>query len=99
VNWFEQLDWLSKNVPDSQNMVLTELIMQGSTGGGTMNLRALLKNSSLVSNLEETLRDGQHDIKPGDKSEVRNNPLYGFQYNFSVSLKNEQTPPKKTPEK
>lgn len=88
INWFEQLDWLSSNVPGAQEMMLTELALT-TNNGGIMSLRSLLKDSSVVSPMEEKLRDGHHEIKPGDKGEVKGNPRYGFQYVFSILYKNE----------
>jgi cell division ATPase FtsA len=86
INWFEQIDWLSKNVPASQEMMLTELTLTANSGG-TMNLRSLLKDSAVVSPVEEKLRDEHHEIKAGDKGEVKGNPQYKFQYNFSILYK------------
>lgn len=85
VNWFEQLVWLSRQAPSAQELVLNELTMTANNGG-TMALKSLLKDSSIVSPMEERLRDEHHDLKTGEKGEVRGNPNYAFRYNLSIVL-------------
>ncbi|MDR0608563.1 MAG: pilus assembly protein PilM [Planctomycetaceae bacterium] len=85
VDWFEQLDWLSRKMPGAQEMILTELTFSANNGG-SMNLRSLLKDFSVVSPMEEQLRDEKHVIKPGEKGTSSGNPQYGFRYDLSVFL-------------
>ncbi|MDR3197837.1 MAG: hypothetical protein LBU34_08230 [Planctomycetaceae bacterium] len=88
VDWFEQLDWLSRKMPEAQEMILTELTFSANNGG-SMNLRSLLKDFSVVSPMEEQLRDAEHVIKPGEKGTGSGNPQYGFRYDLSVFLSKE----------
>ncbi|MDR2705598.1 MAG: hypothetical protein LBC02_07445 [Planctomycetaceae bacterium] len=88
VDWFEQLDWLSRKMPEAQEMILTELTFNANNGG-SMNLRSLLKDFSVVSPMEEQLRDEKHVIKPGEKGTSSGNPQYGFRYDLSVFLSKE----------
>ncbi|MDR2115191.1 MAG: hypothetical protein LBP87_02300 [Planctomycetaceae bacterium] len=88
VDWFEQLDWLSRKMPKSQEMILTELTFSANNGG-SMNLRSLLKDFSVVSPMEEQLRDDKHVIKPGEKGTSSGNSQYGFRYDLSIFLSKE----------
>lgn len=88
VNWFEQLGWLSRNAPDSRDMILNEIVLNANHGG-SMGLKTLVRNSSIVSPMEERLRDDHHDVKSSEKGEVKGNPLYGFRFNLSVFLSKE----------
>ncbi|MDR0338101.1 MAG: pilus assembly protein PilM [Planctomycetaceae bacterium] len=88
VNWFEQLDWLSRKMPTAQEMILTELTFSANSGG-SMNLRSLLKDFSVVSPMEEQLRDENHVIKPGEKGASGGNPQYSFRYDLSIFLSKE----------
>ncbi|MDR0703479.1 MAG: hypothetical protein LBF88_00670 [Planctomycetaceae bacterium] len=104
VDWFEQLDWLSRKMPTAQQMILTELVFSANNGG-SMNLRSLLKDFSVVSPMEEQLRDEKHVIKPGEKGTSSGNPQYGFRYDLSVFLSKEsadaftkETQPKEQPQ-
>lgn len=85
VNWFEQLAWLSRKSPEAKDMILTDLIMSANQGG-SMALKSLVRDSSIVSPMEERLRDEKHDVRAGEKGEFKGNPLYGFRYNLSVFL-------------
>jgi hypothetical protein len=88
VDWFEQLDWLSRKMPAAQEMILTELTF-AANNGGSMNLRSLLKDFAVVSPMEEQLRDEKHVIKPGEKGTSSGNPQYGFRYDLSIFLSKE----------
>jgi Tfp pilus assembly protein PilN len=102
VDWFEQLDWLSRKMPGAQEMILTELTFSANNGG-SMNLRSLLKDFSVVSPMEEQLRDEKHVIKPGEKGEQAGNKQYSFRYDLSIFLSKEsaaaakEAPPEEQP--
>ncbi|GHT36243.1 hypothetical protein FACS189427_07490 [Planctomycetales bacterium] len=85
INWFEELGWLSKKVPDARDMIVTELTL-GANRGGSMTLKTLVKDSSVVSPMEERLRDDKHEVKTGEKGEVKGNPLYGFRFDLSIAM-------------
>lgn len=85
VNWFEQLGWLSRQAPPARDMMLTDLMFSANQRG-SMTLKSLVRKSSIVSPMEESLREGDHDIKTAEKAEVKGNPFYGFRFNLSVLL-------------
>ncbi len=89
VDWFAQLDWLSRKAPPAQEMILTELTLSADDAG-SMRLKSLLKDASIVSPMEEQLREGNHDIKTGEKRENSSaGSAYGFLYDLTVSLSSE----------
>ncbi len=85
VNWFEQLDWLSRKAPGSQEMILNDLIISANNGG-SMSLKTLVKDSSVISPMEENLRDDKHAVRTAEKAEVKGSGRYGFRFNLSVFL-------------
>ncbi len=92
VDWFAQLDWLSRSAPGAQDMILTELTLSADNAG-SMRMKSFLKDASVVSPMEERLREGAHDIQTGEKRESVSNVLghgYGFLYDLTVSLSREK---------
>ncbi len=88
VDWFAELDWLSRKAPGAQEMILTDLTLQADNAG-SMLIKSLLKDASVVAPMEDRLREGNHAIKTGEKRESISNtvsPMYGFLYNLTVSL-------------
>ncbi|MDR0392132.1 MAG: hypothetical protein LBH59_09510 [Planctomycetaceae bacterium] len=85
IDWFEQLGWLSRNAPNSRDMMLTTLILS-ATQGGSMNFTSLVRDSSIVSPMEEKFRTDNHDVKTGEKSETRSNSQYRYQVTLWVYL-------------
>jgi len=85
VNWFEQLDWLSRNVPGPRDMILNDLTLSANSGG-SMTLKTLVKDSSIFAPMEEKLRDDGHLVKPGEKGEQKGSPFYSYRYNLSIFL-------------
>jgi hypothetical protein len=66
-------------------MIVTELTL-GANRGGSMTLKTLVRDSSVVSPMEERLRDDKHEVKTGEKGEVKGNPLYGFRFDLSIAM-------------
>ncbi|GHT16507.1 hypothetical protein FACS1894189_0340 [Planctomycetales bacterium] len=85
VDWFAQLDWLSRNAPDAQDMMVSEL-MFNANNGGVMTLKSQLRDSSVASPMEEHFRDANHVIKTGERGEAKDNPRYRFRYSFSILM-------------
>ena len=85
VNWFEQLEWLSRNSPGSRDMILNKLTLTANKGG-SMTLETLVKDSSVFAPMEEKLRDDGHLIKPAEKGEQKGSPFYTYRYNLSIFL-------------
>ncbi|MDR1052789.1 MAG: hypothetical protein LBL39_01285 [Planctomycetaceae bacterium] len=95
IDWFEQLGWLSRNAPKSQDMMLTTLTLdapQKKSGSKVlMNFTAVVRDSSIVSPMEENFRTENHDVRTGDKSETRDNSQYRYQVVLGVYLKEPNT--------
>ena len=86
IDWFGELGWLSKTAPNSRDMIVTELTL-GANRGGQMGLKTLVRDSSVVSPMEERFRDDKHDVKTGEKGEVKGgNPMYGFRFDLSIGV-------------
>ena len=85
VNWFEQLEWLSRNVPGSREMILNDLTLSANSGG-TMTLKTHVRDSSVFAPMEEKLRDDGHLVRPGEKGEQRGASQYGYRYDLSIAL-------------
>ena len=85
VNWFEQIEWLSRSVPGPRDMILNDLTLSANNGGSMM-LKTLVKDSSIFAPMEEKLRDANHLVKPGEKGEQKGNALYSYRYNLSIFL-------------
>jgi hypothetical protein len=85
VNWFEQLDWLSRNVPGSRDVILSDLNISANNGG-SMTLKTLVRDSSIFAPMEAKLRDEKHLVKPGEKGEQKGSPFYSYRYNLSIFL-------------
>ncbi|MDR1485260.1 MAG: hypothetical protein LBT09_10610 [Planctomycetaceae bacterium] len=85
IDWFEQLGWLSRNAPSSREMMLTSLTLS-AVQGGSMQFTSLVRDSSIVSPMEEKFRSDNHDVKTGEKSETRSNSHYRYQVTLWVYL-------------
>jgi hypothetical protein len=87
IDWFEQLAWLSRNAPESRDMMITALTLSVKAGqGGSMNFTSLARNSSIVSPMEEKFRADNHDVKTGEKSEKTGNSQYRYQVTLWIYL-------------
>ena len=85
VNWFEQLEWLSRTALPAQNMQVKDLALT-SAGGGKISFLSLLQDASMLSSIEERFRDSGHILQTGQRGTVSGNSRYGFQCNLSISL-------------
>ncbi len=85
INWFEQLDWLSRKLPGAKEMILNDLTISANSGG-SMTLKTLVQDSSVLALMEGRLRDEKHLVKPGEMGEQKGSHLYGIRYNLSVFL-------------
>ncbi len=86
VNWFEELDWLARNAPDARDMMVTNMPISAANGGG-MTLDTLLRDSSVVTKIDETLSDAQHLLQAGELRENTSaSSPYRYSYNFSIRL-------------
>ncbi|MDR1291268.1 MAG: hypothetical protein LBK06_08705 [Planctomycetaceae bacterium] len=91
IDWFEQLGWLSRNAPKSQDMMLTALTLAApkkkSGSKVLMDLTAVVRDSSIVPPMEENFRTENHDVRTGDKSEMHDNSQYRYQVILGIYLK------------
>ncbi|MDR1477610.1 MAG: hypothetical protein LBJ00_01575 [Planctomycetaceae bacterium] len=85
IDWFGQIGWLCRNAPKSQDMMLTTLTL-AATQGGSMSFTSLVRDSSIVSPMEEKFRSDNHDVRTGDKSEIYNNQRYRYQVMLWIYL-------------
>jgi len=85
VNWFEQLEWLSRNALPSQDMMARNLVLN-SANGGTIRFTSLLRNQSMLPTMEEGLRDTNHDPRARDLRPESGASQYGFQCDLTISL-------------
>ena len=85
VNWFEQLEWLSRNALPAQDMMVRNLVLN-SASGGTMSFVALLRDQSMLAEMEERLRDTNHDPRARDLRPETGTSRYGFQSNLTITL-------------
>ena len=83
INWFEQLEWLSRNAMPAQDMMARNLVFS-STNGGSITFAALLRNQAMLATMEEGLRGTNHDPRARDLR--GGTPRYGFQANLTITL-------------
>ena len=86
VNWFEQLEWLSRSSLRSEDMMVRGLSFN-STNGGTISFASLIRNQSLQASMEEGLRDRVHDPRVSNPRPNSQGPArYGYQSTVTISL-------------
>jgi hypothetical protein len=85
VNWFEQLDWLSRCALPSQDMRIKDLEFS-SANGGTIRFTSHLRDMSVLLSMEEHFRDEHHFLQTLTRNEVNDNSRYHFRCNLSISL-------------
>ena len=99
VNWFEQLEWLSRSALPAQDMMVRNLVFN-SANRGSMNFVTLLRNQTLLAAMEEGLRDTNHDPRVSNLRPETGTSRYGFQCTLTISLSRETentTSPVRTP--
>lgn len=80
VNWFEQLNWMSRNALHAQDMMVRDLNFS-STNGGMITFSALLRDQTVLANMVDQFRDSNHALQTGARG-----PETGSQYNFKCTL-------------
>ena len=88
INWFEQLEWLSRNALPSQDMMISDLIFN-STNGGTIRFKSLIREQTMFPSMEARFRDSNHDLRGGTRRPETGNSRYGFQSDLTISLSND----------
>ena len=85
VNWFEQLEWLSRSALPAQDMMVRNLVFN-SANRGSMTFGTLLRNQTLLAAMEEGLRDTNHNPRVSNLRPERGTSRYGFQCTVNISL-------------
>jgi hypothetical protein len=85
VNWFEQLEWLSRNALSSQDMMIRNLTLS-SASGGTLIFDSLLRDQSRLPLMEERLRDSAHALQMGQLGPESGNSRYSYRGNVTIRL-------------
>ena len=91
VNWFKQLEWLSRNALPAQDMMAQKLSLN-STNGGSITFVSLLRDISVLAPMEAGLRDATHDPRAKDPSPEQGNSRYGYKCNMTILLSPEANP-------
>jgi hypothetical protein len=85
VDWFQQLGWLSEKALPSQDMMIRSLEF-ASANKGTIRFTALLRDQSLVSQMEEGFRDSSHVPQPGNINAETGNSRYRSRRDMVIRL-------------
>ncbi|MDR0327905.1 MAG: pilus assembly protein PilM [Planctomycetaceae bacterium] len=96
VDWFQQLGWLSEKALPSQDMMIRGLEFS-SASKGTIRFTALLRDPSLVSQMEEGFRDSLHVPQPGNiNAEPPGNSRYRSRRDMIIRLSKTSVLPVRT---
>ena len=85
VNWFEQLNWMSKNAPTAQDMMARDLVFS-ATNGGTVTFTSLLREQTVLASMVDQFRDTDHAIQAGARGPETGNSRYNFRCALTISL-------------
>ena len=97
VNWFEQLEWLSRGALRSEDMMVRNLALN-SASGGSITFMSLIRNPSLQASMEEGLRDTIHDPRARDPRPNSQGPTrYGYQSTVTITLHKDSGPAPQPP--
>lgn len=96
IAWFEELDWLSRGLPDAKDVVFTSMTMRANKGEATFSIPALAKNADVVSSLEDLLTDAQHQISMENLTENQNNARYPLRFQMTLQTTHSATKTPKT---
>jgi len=91
VNWFEQLEWLSRNALPSQDMMVRNLVFNAAKGDA-ITFVSLLSNQSMFAAMEEKLRDTVHDPRARDLAPEQGNSRYRYRGTITISLSRSTKP-------
>ncbi len=86
IYWLGELDWLSRSLPSSEEVLLTNLLLRSGGGVGEMRLEGLTQSGTSVALVEWRLRDDRHRVIGGDKGEDRSRERYPFRFDASVLI-------------
>lgn len=93
VNWFEQLDWFSRSLPDARDTKLTALTLTTAGSGsktagvtGVIDFKGYARNGEVLGPMEEHLRDKTHLLSSGAKRVDTSEKDYGYYYEMRVYI-------------
>jgi len=95
INWLEQLEWLSNNMPRSQDVIVTTagLSLNAPVNSSpTLKFTADSRGTTIVPELEKSLRDDTHSVASPNVTETKTQP-YTHRANVTVRI---VPPPKQT---
>ena len=85
--WLDELRDLSARFPSGQDLVLQRLTMSPSRGGkANVAFQGLAREPSVVTRMEETLRDARHEIQTPRVDERVQDKSYTWNFESLVSL-------------
>ena len=85
--WLDELRDLSARFPSGQDLVLQRLTMSPSRGGkANVAFQGLAREPSVVTRMEETLRDARHEIQTPRVDERVQDKSYTWNFETLVSL-------------
>ncbi|MGL4941723.1 MAG: hypothetical protein ACRC46_00850 [Thermoguttaceae bacterium] len=99
VAWFDELEWLSRRLPDSASVVLSSMVMRSNKGVATLTIPAMAQSADIVSLLEDLLTDAKHRVEIGNLTDnpSENSRRYAIRFQMVVAPAVPVTGPKTTP--
>lgn len=94
-DWLAQMAWLSEKIPQSQDMMLTQLDIKTSMPGiASMTIKGNAKNVDTVTQTLEKMRDATHQTTTDQlSSQPSQNPAYPQQFAYAVAVTQETKTP------
>lgn len=91
VTWINELTALAEKLPDSDQLILTELGIRGGDkkGGGTITIKGNVREGSTFEKLEESLSDERHRTTT-NRSEETNNSRYPWKLDATMDVQPEK---------
>lgn len=85
--WLDELRELSQEFPDSKEAMLTHLRFGRHNDGGEMTLEGLVREASVVDQLEQRLRDERHAVEGRGRQQDKQRKEYSWQFKSAVVVK------------
>lgn len=85
IAWFDEIDWLSRHLPDAAAIVLSSMTMRSVKGVATMTIPAMAKGVDITALLEDMLTDAKHRVEVGNMTDNQNNRQYPIRFQMLIS--------------
>lgn len=82
--WLDELRELSTRFPEPKDAMLTQLRLSAHPDGGVMHLEGLVREASVVDDLEKGLRDAAHRVEGQGRQLDRDAKNYSWRFTSSV---------------